>query len=273
MIIVMGIVSSCVGTQESAMCDLVAATNIETYYPSWNCTNGVPVSSVCSWTGVECDSNELVVVISLASIGLTGTIPSTIGYLTNMWHLKPMDNSFTGTIPSTIGYLTNMELLYLHRNSFTGTIPSSIGYLANMKLLYLHYNSFTGTIPSSIGYLTSMYQLLLDRNSFTGTIPSTIGHLINKELLDLIDNSYSGTIPSTIGYLTALYALYLSDNSFTGSIPSTLCLINTFYVYDLYLGGNNFACYPSCLDASPFYRGDYDNYPVCNGQSYCEFAD
>jgi len=45
-------------------------------------------------------------------------------------------NQLSGTIPSTIGSLTNLQELYFPTNQLSGTIPSSIISLTNLYSLY-----------------------------------------------------------------------------------------------------------------------------------------
>jgi len=85
------------------------------------------------------------------------------------------DNSLTGTIPSSLGSLSELQRLYLQGNSLTGTIPPSLGELSELYRLYLYDNSLSSTIPSELGSLTSLGNLYLyDNNSLSGTLPSAI---------------------------------------------------------------------------------------------------
>jgi len=44
-------------------------------------------------------------------------------------------NGLTGIIPTEIGYLTSLTTLYLSRNEIAGTIPSEVGRLSNLEYL------------------------------------------------------------------------------------------------------------------------------------------
>jgi hypothetical protein len=43
------------------------------------------------------------------------------------------NNVLVGTIPSTIGLLTQLKSLALAQNDFTGTIPSELGLLSELN--------------------------------------------------------------------------------------------------------------------------------------------
>ena len=82
--------------------------------------------------------------------GLTGSIPSEIGNLTNLTELNLYGNQLTGSIPPEIGNLTNLTYMNLGSNQLTGSIPSEIGNLTNLFGLSLGYNQLTGIIPDEI---------------------------------------------------------------------------------------------------------------------------
>ena len=153
---------------------------------------------------------------------MTGTIPSTLGNLTNLTHLRPHDNQLSGEIPSELGNLTNLTHLGLESNQLTGPIPSELGDLTNLTYLGLNSNQLTGPIPSELGNLTSLARLYLNDNQLSGEIPPELGNLTNLERLDLHDNQLSGEIPAELGSLTSLQWLYLNDNQLSGEIPPEL---------------------------------------------------
>jgi len=103
---------------------------------------------------------------------LKGSIPSSIGHLTNLQRLYIAANSLTGTIPEELGTITTLEELVL---SIKGTIPSFLGNLTNLQLLYLsqnHPSQLKGSIPSSLGNLTKLQKIgLSGLSSLRGCFP------------------------------------------------------------------------------------------------------
>ena len=154
---------------------------------------------------------------------MRGSIPSSLGRLTNLYWLDLDGNSLSGSIPSRLGDLTNLIWLDLGGNSLSGSIPSSLGGLANLHTLYLSFNSLSGSIPSSLGRLANLNSLALGANALRGSIPSSLGRLTNLEYLDLSSNALRGSIPSSLGGLTDLGILWLRYNHLRGSIPAALC--------------------------------------------------
>jgi Leucine-rich repeat (LRR) protein len=122
----------------------------------------------------NCYSIEYTTEINLFNKGLTGSIPSEIGNLTNLTNLNLRSNQLTGSIPPEIGNLTNLTELFLRSNELTGSIPSEIGNLTNLTYLLLYNNQLTGSIPPEIGNLTNLISLNLSDNQLTGIIPDEI---------------------------------------------------------------------------------------------------
>lgn len=59
--------------QDTGLCGIVAATNIQSVIPEWSCdADGNPDSNVCSWSGLECNDNDEVISLSLVSYTLFG---------------------------------------------------------------------------------------------------------------------------------------------------------------------------------------------------------
>jgi Leucine-rich repeat (LRR) protein len=259
---------------------------VRSYDTSGNTTDSNPITLIVYKTVElwgEYYSIENTTELDLSYSGLTDSIPSEIGYLTNLTYLDLRVNQLTG-IPSEIGALTNLEYLSLSQNDITGSIPSEIGNLTNLttlklssnqltgipseigaltnlEYLSLSQNDITGSIPSEIGNLTNLTELNLGENQLTGEIPSEIGNLTNLTSLSLFNNQLTGEIPSEIGNLMNLIALVLRDNQLTGEIPESICDIypnlNTFYI------NNNQLCppYPSCIPQWMIDSQDTSNCP------------
>ena len=154
---------------------LVALYNA-TNGPNWkNNTNWLSDKPLGEWFGVTTDASGRVTELQLG------------------------DNRLTGTIPSSLGNLTNLRLLWLAYNQLSGSIPSSLGNLTNLQVLDLSNNRLTGTIPSQLGNLTNLELLLLQNNQLSGCVPAGLRGLRvgthDLDFLDLPDCGLSDTIP------------------------------------------------------------------------------
>ena len=147
------------------------------------------------------------------------------GIETTNWRVTRLylsDNQLSGSIPASIGNLTNLETLGLSGNQLSGSIPASIGNLTNLETLGLSGNQLSGSIPASIGNLSKLGVLSLSTNQLSGSIPESIGNLTNLKRLYLRNNQLQGRpIPQFLRLLRNLTHLYLAGNPglcFTASL-------------------------------------------------------
>jgi Leucine-rich repeat (LRR) protein len=188
---------------------------------NWNVTTATKDDVTSDWYGLYVSSGH-VRSLHLNNNNLSGTIPSSIGDLTNLGSIYLYENQLTGTIPSSIENITYLRQLKLNDNQLTGNIPSEIGNLLSLEKIFLENNQLSGSIPNGIGNLTKLTFLSLDNNQFSGSIPSEIGNLSKIYSIDLKDNNFSGPIPEEIGMLTTLKYLFLQNNQLTGDFPTQI---------------------------------------------------
>ncbi len=186
---------------------------------NWSASRRIDV-----WQGVtvEIDPVQHVRTVMLTDLGLTGSIPASIGGLEDLRRLDLDDNALTGEIPPELGSMAELRLLYLQDNRLTGGIPAELANLGNLGTLYLSGNMLTGGIPVELGSLGNLTQLILDGNTLGGEIPAELGDLAHLEHLFLRHVGLEGGIPPELEGLTNLAYLYLEGNSFTGCIPPGL---------------------------------------------------
>lgn len=228
-----------------------------TGWETWNTTT----TNCCLWFGVTCDagSPRRVTAIHIASNGLSGTIPESIGNLKRLTKLALPGNMLYGSIPEALMTLSSdyacggpngitcnpftvnrqsasecqglglclafagLTHIDLQKNRLSGEIPSSVSRLwRTMTHIDLSSNRLTGTIPRSIGALRWVTSLDLYFNRLSGTLPPTIGHMISLRFLSVAFNDLSGTVPAFLGNLQRLEQIDLSVNKFSGPVPGSL---------------------------------------------------
>ncbi|MQM15714.1 hypothetical protein Taro_048664 [Colocasia esculenta] len=222
--------------------------------------------TACNWTGIACDDAGGVVEISLAGMGLRGTlhalnfssfpslvrlnlsdnaitgeIPATVGALARLDSLDLSSNQLAGGIPSSVSSLKDLVWLSLSKNNLTGLLPTSLGNLSALQFLSLRENHFHGPIPSSLMGLSSLDYLDLSSNHLSGQIPHDVGNMRNLSGLVLRVNNLSGPIPPSIGNLSRLTGLWLCENQFSGHVPraiANLTGLRGLYLSINYLSGN-----------------------------------
>lgn len=216
-------------------------------------------TSVCTWDGIRCSTNDAVVGISLRSNNLVGTFPSKQVFMgipqlqaivleenditfpfdgiEEALNLKTLD--LTSTQVSTINGLERapvLENIFLGSNGLSGSFPTSLISLTGLKRLTLAFNSFQGTIPTELGKLTRLEFLSLHDNSFEGTIPLQLGKLSQLTFLLLQGNQLLGTIPLSLAFLSNLKTLDLSQQGgldvggLNGTLPNFMAMSSLQYV-------------------------------------------
>ena len=141
--------------ERQALLDLYTSTNggSWTNNTNWNGAAGTE----CTWSGVTCDAGQTTAeVLNLQYNNLVGTLPTTLGNLTNLRYLDLLSNQLSGAIPTELGNLTNLQTLNLSFNQLSGAIPTELGNLTNLWRLGLSSNQLVGAVPSSITNLTNL---------------------------------------------------------------------------------------------------------------------
>ncbi|GKV38655.1 hypothetical protein SLEP1_g46545 [Rubroshorea leprosula] len=168
---------------------------------------------------------------------LEGSIPASIGNLSQLTELGLYSNNFNGQIPTSLANLTQLQSLNLQNNQFFGPIPAFIGNLSQLTVLSLWLNNLSGQIPSSLANLSKLSYLDLSRNLLNGMLPPWIFTLPLLESLYLDHNQFQGQMNPF--QQKSLIFLDLSNNKLQGPIPSSIAnLVNLSY---LHLSSNHFS--------------------------------
>ena len=147
-----GVCASGVSSSErQALTDLYNSTSGTSWIKSNNWLGAV--STECSWYGITCSENH-VTEIDLSSNNLSGSIPSSMGNLTNLTSLNLSDNDLTGIDNALLA--SSLTSLDLSKNKIEQDIPPGLGSLTNLKTLFLNGNYFKGEVPSELGNLTNL---------------------------------------------------------------------------------------------------------------------
>ena len=186
-----------------------------------NSTLGSGIGNLNQLTKLDLHDNYKKSGGEVESYGIYGSIPETIGSLTQLKELRLDNNYVSSTLPPAIGDLTNLEILRLESNNFHGSIKP-VANAKNLRYVHLWSNYFSGPISSRIGQLSQVVELFLDDNEFTGFIPSELGSLSNAKYIALGTNELEGVIPPSFGMLASLERLDLQGNNLTGEVPAEL---------------------------------------------------
>lgn len=104
-------------------------------------------------------------------------------------------NYISGTIPETIGELTNIQTLKLGRNPITGTLPA-ITTLKKVVQFNCNFCALHGQFPDIFGELSSLEISYWDGNGFSGTLPSSLGQAKKLKRVSFNINNLTGPLPA-----------------------------------------------------------------------------
>ncbi|XP_051137604.1 receptor-like protein EIX2 isoform X1 [Andrographis paniculata] len=193
-------------------------------------------------------SQKTLVYLNLSNCGISGTLPSDIGYMLPLLNTLLMSrNSINGSLPDSLCNMRSLQVIDLSNNNLSGNMSECWQKFQGLKFLSLSSNELSGTIPKSIGGAGGLQWLLLNNNMLSGPIPSTLQNCTYLEALDVGENMLSGKIPAWIGNMQlSLFILKLRNNQFHGEIPRALCEASQLQVLDL--GNNKLSGYiPHCF--------------------------
>jgi YD repeat-containing protein len=175
-------------------------------------------------------------VLDVSNNLIQGDIPESIGKFPALTHIFFQYNQMSGALPDTLGNITTLQYLNLRNNGFTGSIPASFGDLTNVTMMYLNSNALSGPIPASLGQLSKLTAFYLFSNQLTDSIPSQLGNLVNMKDFRLENNLLTGKIPGSLGNMKNLEHMYLHGNDLSGKIPGEFSRLENLLM--LNLGGN-----------------------------------
>ena len=122
----------------------------------WQCSSEIPTNDeVCTWSGVLCQNNQIVS-LSLANMGISGTLSPWIGTLYSLRHLNLWGNNLRGTLPIELGGLKSLQTLTLFGNSFIGKIPDRVCNQAFLTGFYPCFPSYDAPYEELCGGLTAV---------------------------------------------------------------------------------------------------------------------
>jgi Leucine rich repeat/Leucine rich repeat N-terminal domain/Leucine Rich Repeat len=195
---------------------------------TWVFTN-TTIGFVCSFIGVSCWNSQenRVMTLSLPSMSLTGSIPSSLQYCRSVTSLDLSSNNISSAIPPALcDWLPFLVSLDLSSNDLTGPIPSELANCRFLNSLKLASNSLSGQIPASLSRLDRLKYLDFSNNQLTGSIPAQ---------LSSFDAEYFKNNPSLCGSpLSSCGARSRKSLAIiiaAGVFGATVSLVFAFFIY------------------------------------------
>jgi hypothetical protein len=173
----------------------------------------------CQWTGISCDANKIVWILSLSSKGLQGTIPDDVGLWTGLKYFYASSNRLGGSLPSSIGAWTRLIEFIVRGSQLGGSLPSSIGLWSRLTFFDVRENQLIGSVPSSIGAWAGVTIFDVNNNQLIGSLPSSIGAWARITDFRVYNNQLVGTVPNEVSKWTSIKSAYFHSNMFNGTMP------------------------------------------------------
>ncbi|OUJ69392.1 hypothetical protein BXP70_26510 [Hymenobacter crusticola] len=151
---------------------------------------------------------------------LSGSLPASLGQLTQLQSLIIWGNPLSGPLPASFSQLTRLQYVDLHGNYLNGPLPTTaLSQLHQLNYLDLGGNQFSGTLPFELGQLTQLKMLSLAQNQLSGSLLPELSQLTNLQQLNLSSNKFEGPLPVEWSRLTQLQGLGLGGNKLSGTLP------------------------------------------------------
>jgi hypothetical protein len=113
-------------TQETILSSFYDATNGSQWKASENTqTWALDDTPVCQRKGITCNDAQQITHIVLRDMGLSGTLPADLGFLSRLVELDVSQNNIHGKLPSELRFAP-LELLDISQNQMTGIVPSGL---------------------------------------------------------------------------------------------------------------------------------------------------
>ena len=183
-----------------ALVDLYNSTDGDNWTNNTNWCSDKPLSE---WYGVYTydqldypNGGDKVCAVSLARNNLKGSLPKSIGDLSEVRSLALYDNPISGTVPSEIFRLNHVELYDCQLEAIE--LPKSVEDIRS-SVIDLSDNNISGDLPEVFAYAKNLRSLRLYNNQFTGTVPASYTNLISQSKSVFVHgNRLSGRIPDEL---------------------------------------------------------------------------
>ncbi len=144
-----------------ALIDLYNATDGDNWTDN---TNWLTAGALETWFGVTVEAKRITELI-LPANNLNGTMPLTLGNITQLRYLDLSGNVLSGLITPQLGNCTELLHLDLSHNQFTDTVPATFTNLA--KLAFCAVDSNRLTVFPELSATATLDTLALEHNAFT----------------------------------------------------------------------------------------------------------
>ena len=113
---------------------------------------------------------------------LSGTFPENFGNLVALEDFQCFHNTISqsrqpgirGTLPTSLGKMSNLKTFIMYQNGLKGTIPTFMGEMSSLEFLDVEWNLLSGTVPTELGKLSNLGTLHLGGNNIIDPLPLSL---------------------------------------------------------------------------------------------------
>lgn len=92
-----------------------------------------------------------------------GTLPESWGTeMPALQQIRVYENSLTGTLPTSLGLLSDLIFFNAFQNQMTGTVPTELGQLPTLEAMNIQMNSFSGSVNETLCTLPRISYMVAD---------------------------------------------------------------------------------------------------------------
>ncbi|CAL9116813.1 unnamed protein product [Musa acuminata var. zebrina] len=185
---------------------------------------------------------------------LSGTIPSSMGRVSQLQDLYLSSNSLVGNITEAhFSNLTNLLGFTISSNSLNVILPNDWHPPFNVEFIGMSFCHLGAELPAWLQTQTQLTTLYLCGVGLSGNLPIWFSNFsrglqslnmssnnlrgrlpfVPQLMLDLSNNSFVGPIPPSFTKATKLSLLSLSHNHINDSLPPFFCNMQSLQVLDL----------------------------------------
>ncbi|KAK9928622.1 hypothetical protein M0R45_025746 [Rubus argutus] len=159
---------------------------------------------------------------------LSGSIPSSLGFVKSLEVVRFDSNMLSGSIPVNLNNLTTVSQLLLSNNKLGGPAPDLTGMI-HLQYVDLSNNSFDASdVPPWFSTLESLTTLKMESTQLQGEIPAALFSLPNLQTVVLKNNQLNGILDIGTGDNPQLELIDLQNNlisAYNGGYNGTLILV------------------------------------------------
>ncbi|HNW49685.1 MAG TPA: T9SS type A sorting domain-containing protein, partial [Prolixibacteraceae bacterium] len=169
--------------------------------PNWTDQGNWLTGPVNTWTGVTVTDGR-VTGLEIVSNNMSGTIPASIGQLTELTRLR------------LIGDENPVKVVDIH-----GSIPAELWNCTKIQVLQLKYTNLTGDIPAGIEKMVNLQEINFQQSYLGCEIPEALFNLPSLTKAYLHQSNFKGKVPASLANATKLTRLYLHGNKLEAGLP------------------------------------------------------